>query len=185
MASRSAASTPQDAGRPEPGAVLHLGPVPIDPVTWIYTTVTLMALLVVFEGWGEIDGVGGIVAVVVGPTIALAAAHVFAHTLGHSIAHAHGPDRSAIRELTLGFVQYLVVAAAALLVLFVASVLLRQPPLESVRSMLLGGLLSLGVWGGVAGWQAGQRGGKLVLCVVAGLIIGLIVFAFQVVLKPH
>jgi hypothetical protein len=157
----------------------------IDPVIWIYTTVTLMSILVVYDGWGELKGPGGIVIVVVGPTIALAAAHVFADVIGHTIHHGSGPGRHMIRDLGLDFLQYLLVAVPALLVLFIVSVLLHQSPSESIRSMLLFGALSLGVWGGVAGWRGGARGWRLALAITAGLVVGLIVFGFQLVLKPH
>ena len=53
---------PNGSHPPAPvGQRFRIGPIPLDPSIWIYTTVSLMALLVVYDGWSELEGVGGIV----------------------------------------------------------------------------------------------------------------------------
>jgi len=169
----------------EPVPPLAWGALTFDPAIWIYTTVTLMSLLVVFDGWGELAGPAGIVIVVVGPTIALAIAHVFADAIGHTIHGSSRPGRHLAADLALDALQYLLVAVPPLIALALASAVFHQSPLESIRSMLVLGTLSLGFWGGAAGWRGGYRGWALALTVVGGLVVGLVVFAFQLVLKPH
>ncbi len=49
---------------------------------------------------------------------------------------------------------------------------------------LVMGAVSLGFWGGVAGHRSGMTGWRLVLAVAAGLVIGALVLALDVVLQP-
>ena len=152
---------------------------------WIYMTVTLMSVLVVYEGWSEINGPWGIVTVVVGPTIAVGLAHSFADLMHHHISHSRGLSPKEWQARGTEFLQFLLVAVPPLIVLAITATALQQRPVDSVRSMLLFGFISLGFWGGLAGWQTGLRGWRLVAAVVAGLLLGGLVFLFQLALKPH
>ena len=164
---------------------VHLGPLVFDVSTWVYTTVTLMATLVVYDGWQELKGPGGVAMVVVGPTIALGAAHTFAEVLEQGVTHEGWTPRRDAAAWIGDFLQFLLVAVPPLLTLVVTSLVLNQTPTESVRSMLILGTASLGFWGGLAAWRARMRGIALVLAVLAGWGLGLLVFAFQIALKPH
>ncbi len=144
-----------------------------------------MSLRVVCDGWSELAGFRGIVIVVVGPTIALGVAHVFAHVLEHRILHGRSLRREELTELLWDFSQFLLVAVPPLLLLAAVSLALDQNPSESIRSMLMLGVASLGFWGGIAGWRGGYRGLPLIASVLMGLVVGLLVFAFQLALKPH
>jgi len=53
-------------------------PIRIDRV--IYTTITLTAVLIVYDGWESLS-LGGVVAVIVGPVLAIFLSHVFAAEL--------------------------------------------------------------------------------------------------------
>ncbi len=163
----------------------RVGPVEIRIATWVYVTVSLMSILVVYDGWQELKGVAGIVIVVVGPTIALGVAHVFADIVQHQVHHGRGQRREELVELFWEFIQYVLVAVPALIALLVASRVFNQSYSDSIRSMLYLGTASLGFWGGLAGWRSGYRGWRLLLAIAAGLCVGLLVFAFQLVLKPH
>lgn len=164
---------------------VHLGPLEFDAGVWVYGTVTLMSVLVVYEGWGDLKRPLGVLIVVVGPTIALAMAHVFADVLKHAVERGDTPVPGERRRILAHGLQYLLVGVPPLVVLAVTSLLLRQSAAESIRFMLLFGVLSLGFWGGLAGWRVGYRGWRLVASAVAGLLVGLTVMAFQIVLKPH
>ena len=50
--------------------------------------------------------------------------------------------------------------------------------------IVLTGVLSLGVWGGVAGRRAGMTGWALVLSIAYGLLLGGIILALQALLQP-
>lgn len=51
--------------------------------------------------------------------------------------------------------------------------------------MLILGRLSLGFWGGLAGWRSGLREWRLGAAAAAGLVIGAFVYALQLLLEPH
>lgn len=163
---------------------ITFGPLTIDVATWVYGTVTLMSVLAVYE-WAADMRYLGVVAVVIGPTIALALAHLFADVLKFEVDHARRPNGPERRHLALHSAQFLLVAVPPLLVLAVASVLPNRSVSGSVQSMIYLGVLSLGFWGFVAGRRSGTRGVRLIIPTLAGFLIGLVVIAFQLVLKPH
>ena len=176
--------------RPEISVVSEVGPLSVGPFrinvrTWVYTTVTLMSLLVVYDGWQDLKGPGGIALVVIGPTIALATDHTFADFLDLTVVEGGITARRQWRTLAWDFAQFTLVAVPPLVVLALASLVLQQSPSDTLRSMLVLGVVSLGFWGGVAGWRVGLRSWRLILAIVAGLGAGLIVLAFQLALKPH
>ncbi len=50
--------------------------------------------------------------------------------------------------------------------------------------IVLTGVLSLGIWGGVAGRRAGLSGWALVLSILSGLFLGGIILVLQALLQP-
>lgn len=163
----------------------RIGPIEFDVSTWVYATVTLMSLLVVYDGWGDLKGVIGIVIVVVGPTLALAMAHTFAEVLEHGVITGRQLHAGEKSSLLLDFLTYLLVSVPPLIVLAVMSLVFNASLTRSIQVMLYLGVASLGFWGALAGHRAGRTGWRLVLSGVAGLAIGLIVLAVQIALKPH
>jgi hypothetical protein len=53
-----------------------------------------------------------------------------------------------------------------------------------IQVIVLTGVLSLGIWGGVAGRRAGLSGWALVLSIVSGLFLGGIILVLQALLQP-
>jgi hypothetical protein len=53
-----------------------------------------------------------------------------------------------------------------------------------IQVIVLTGVLSLGVWGGVAGRRAGLSGWALALSIVSGLFLGGIILVLQALLQP-
>jgi hypothetical protein len=53
-----------------------------------------------------------------------------------------------------------------------------------IEVIVLTGVLSLGVWGGVAGRRAGLTGWALVFSIAYGLLLGGIILVFQALLQP-
>lgn len=162
-----------------------LGPLRINVATWVYTTVTLMSVLTVYDGWADLIKPAGIALLVVGPTVALALAHTFAEGLDYTVEHGRGISWDRAKFLIGEFLQFVMVAVPPLVVLAVTAWVLQKPPRECLRSMLVLGVLSLGFWGALAGWRSGMRDWRLLVSTVLGLGLGLVVFAFQLVLKPH
>ena len=54
----------------------------------------------------------------------------------------------------------------------------------AIRWIVAVGVVSLGVWGGVAGRRAGLEGWRLASAVMAGLLIGAVILLLQVALQP-
>jgi hypothetical protein len=53
-----------------------------------------------------------------------------------------------------------------------------------IQVIVFTGVLSLGVWGGVAGRRAGLSGWALVLSIASGLLLGGIILVLQALLQP-
>jgi len=141
-----------------------VGPVRIPVGLYVYGTVTLLSVLVVFEGWQDLRGPIAVVLVTVGPAVALMLAHLFGEVVDSTV--------------------FLLMCVPLLAVLVVGQVL-RLELATTVRLMLWLGVLSLGFWGWLAGRHAGLRGWRLLGSALAGLVIGLVVISLQLVLKPH
>jgi hypothetical protein len=148
----------------------------------VYGTITMMCVLIVYEGWSKVDLVE-VIGVMAGPIIAMFLAHVFASliakqasvdsTLG--VAECLGTTRSESRFLLLA-----VPPAVLTTVLNVAGVSLAT----CIQIVLWLGVASLGFWGGLAGHRAGLTGWHLAIAVLAGVTVGLLVLAIQVLLEP-
>ncbi len=144
-----------------------------------------MSILVVYDGWQDLKGPVGIALVVVGPTVALGTAHAFAKILEAQVQTGQATGVGDLRKALGEFGQFVLVAVPPLIVLLVTSVLLRQSPTESIRSMVLLGVASLAFWGVMAGSRVGLRGWRLWAAGAMGLLIGLMVLLLQLLLKPH
>jgi hypothetical protein len=168
----------------ESTAVVAVGPVRIPVGLWVYGTVTLLSVLVVFEGWQDLRGPFAVVLVTVGPAIALMLAHLFGEALDEHIRLHRPLRRHEWREAVVDSAVFLLMVVPLLAVLLVGQVL-RLDLGVTVRLMLWLGVLSLGFWGWLAGRHAGLRGWRLVGSAVAGLVIGLVVISLQLILKPH
>jgi hypothetical protein len=148
----------------------------------IYTTITLMAVLIVYDGWEQLR-FGGVVAVMLGPILAIFLSHVFGAALGTRVALGRPLTRREHRAVFVEECRFLLVAVpplAILVVLAIAGVSYTR----IIQVIVLTGVLSLGVWGGVGGRRAGVTGWALVLPVAYGLLLGGIILALQAMLQP-
>ena len=55
---------------------------------------------------------------------------------------------------------------------------------RSINVIVLTGVLSLGVWGAIAGRRAGLTGWSLMGATLLGLAVGCVILALQAVLQP-
>src|SRR6476660_941090 len=158
----------------EGSAIVVLGPLRIPVGLWVYGTVTLLSVLVVFEGWKDLRGPGAVALVTLGPGLALALAHFFGEALDEHVRLHRPLRRREWRRAVVDSSVFLLMCVPLLAVLAVGS-LLRLELETTLRLMLWLGVLSLGFWGWLAGHHAGLRGWRLVGSGVAGLFVGLVV----------
>jgi hypothetical protein len=148
----------------------------------IYTTIMLMAVLIVYDGWEQLR-FGGVVAVMLGPILAIFLSHVFGAALGTRVALGRPLTRRERRAVFVEECRFLLVAVPPLAILVVLA-LAGVSYTRIIQVIVLTGVLSLGVWGGVGGRRAGVTGWALVLPIAYGLLLGGIILALQAFLQP-
>ena len=148
----------------------------------VNTTIMLMSVLVLYDGWESLKLIG-VLAVIVGPVLAMVLAHVFAASIARQVGLERTPtgrERARIVRNESRFLLVAVPPVAIVLALDLVGLSLG----DCIQAVLWVGLISLGFWGGVAGRSTGLTGWHLALSVVAGLLVGGIVLGLQVLLKP-
>ena len=148
----------------------------------IYTTITVMSVLIVYDGWQNLK-LGAAVGVILGPVLAMFVSHVFSASLARQAELNRRPGRSEQMRIIWTESRFLLLAAPALallIILTVAGISLGS----SIQAVIFLEGASLGFWGFVAGRRAGLTGWPLARTVVLGLIVGLVVLALQVFLQP-
>jgi hypothetical protein len=89
-------------------------------------------------------------------------------------------ERRAVFVEECRFLLITVPPLAILVVLTIAGVSYTR----TILVIVLTGVLSLGVWGGVAGRRAGLTGWALVFSIAYGLLLGGIILVLQAMLQP-
>ena len=148
----------------------------------IYTTITLMSVLIIYDGWEQLR-FRSVVVVMLGPILAIFLSHVFGAALGTRVALGRPLTRRERRAVFVEECRFLLVAVpplAILVVLTIADVSYTR----IIQVIVLTGVLSLGVWGGVAGRRAGVTGWALALPIAYGLLLGGIILVLQALLQP-
>jgi hypothetical protein len=148
----------------------------------IYTTITLLCVLIIYDGWEQLR-FWNVVAVIVGPSLAIFLSHVFGAALGTRVALGRPLTRRERRAVFVEECRFLLIAVpplAILVVLTIAGVSYSR----IIQVIVLTGVLSLGVWGGVAGRRAGLTGWALALSIAYGLLLGAIILVLQALLQP-
>lgn len=148
----------------------------------VYGTITLMSILIVYDGWAQLR-FRDVVVVIVGPVLAMFLAHLFAATLAKQVELGRavtGAERATIVRSESRFLLLAVPPVVVVGILTLAGLSVSA----SIRCLVVLGAVSLGCWGGVAGRRAGMTGGRLVLAVAAGLVIGALVLGLDAFLQP-
>ncbi len=149
-----------------------------------YATIVLMSVLVVYDGWEQLATFIGVAVVILGPILALAAAHFFSEVL-QAYAQLRRPLTGA--ELwwrVVDQIQDLFAAVPALVVLALGWI----SPLDArstIALLMWTGVVTLIGLAALAGRRAGLRGWAWVLAALSGGLVGLIVISLQIILKPH
>ncbi len=160
--------------------VSSLPPRAIDRV--IYGTITLMSVLIIYDGWQALRLLD-VIGVIVGPVLAMFLGHVFSTSLARQIELGRtltGRERVRIVRGEARFLLLCVPPATAIVVLDLLGVTLN----EAIRIVLWMGVASLSLWCGLAGRRAGFTGWRLARAMLAGVLVGLAVLGLQVFLRP-
>jgi hypothetical protein len=148
----------------------------------VYGTITLMSVLIVYDGWQQLR-FRDVVGVIVGPVLAMFLSHLFAATLAKQVELGRAVTGTERARIARSESPFLLLAVPP--VVFVGILTLLGSSLSaSIRWLVVLGAASLGYWGWVAGRRSGMSGWRLVLAVAAGLIIGALVLALDVFLQP-
>jgi hypothetical protein len=148
----------------------------------IYTTITLLSVLIIYDGWEQLQ-FWDVVAVILGPIVAIFLSHVFGAALGTRVALGRALSRHERRAVFVEECRFLLIPVlplAILVVLAIAGVSYAR----IIQVIVLAGVLSLGFWGGVAGRRAGLTGWALALSIAYGLLLGGIILVLQAMLQP-
>ncbi|MFZ1116872.1 MAG: hypothetical protein WAN44_13725 [Propionibacteriaceae bacterium] len=148
----------------------------------IYTTITLLTVLIIYDGWEELR-FWDVVTVIVGPILAIFMGHVFGAALGTRVALGRPLTRHERRAVFVEECRFLLVAVPPLAILVVLTIV-GISYTRIIQVIVFTGVLSLGVWGGVAGRRAGLSGWALMLSIASGLLLGGIILALQALLQP-
>jgi hypothetical protein len=148
----------------------------------VTATITLVCVLIVYDGWAALDLLD-VVLIVIAPVIAIFTAHIFSSSLVQQVELGRRPTmqewlvtaRFETRFLLLGIPPLVL-----LVVLRVANVALT----DAIQVVIWLEALSLSFWAGVAAWYAGLRGRWLALSVLGGIIVSTIVLSLQLFLQP-
>jgi hypothetical protein len=150
----------------------------------VYATVVLMSVLVVYDGWADLTTYAGVAAVIIGPILALAVAHLFSEVFELHFARQRPLTREEWREVALDQLHLLLAAVPPLVILGIGWL----SPLDERRTiavLLWTGVLTLMGLSLLAARRAGFHGWRLAAACLSGGLVGLIVISLQIVLKPH
>jgi hypothetical protein len=148
----------------------------------IYTTITVMSVLIAYDGWRNLR-FWTAAGVILGPVLAIFVSHVFSASLARQAELHERPGRSEQIKIVRTELRFLLLAAPALTLLTILTVAgVRM--VSSIQVIIFLEGASLGFWGFVAGRRAGLSGWPLARTVAGGLIVGLLVLALQLFLEP-
>src|SRR4051794_36397721 len=148
----------------------------------VYTTITLISVLIIYDGWNRLS-FWGVLFVILGPMLAIFLSHVFGAELGTRVALGRP---LTWRERRVAFVEecrFLIILVPPVFLLIVLSIA-GVSYSHIVEVIILVGVASLGLWGAVAGRRAGLTGWGLVGSTGFGLLLGGFVLVLQAVLQP-
>lgn len=148
----------------------------------IYTTITLMSVLIIYDGWNRLS-FWGVLAVILGPMLAIFLSHLFGAELGTRVAKGRRLTRRERRKAFVEECRFLIITVPPVLILIVLSVA-GLSYARIIQVIVLTGVASLGVWGGLAGHKAGLTGWGLVASTAYGLLLGGVILALQALLQP-
>jgi hypothetical protein len=170
-------STPPE---PERGLRRLHRPVLVDRI--VYATITMMSVLIVYDGWQHLRLVD-VVGVIVGPVLAMLLAHIFSAVVAQHVEVGRiltPGEWFGIIKIQAPFFLLCVPPLAIVSVLYACGASLTI----GIRVTVWFGTASLGYWGFVAGRRAGFVGWRMAAVIAAGLLVGVVILLVQVILQP-
>lgn len=160
---------------------LRVGPIVIEVGRWVYGTVILMTVLMVYADEGQAT-FGESVGVVIAPMLATFLAHLFASILAAENSKPGGLNRAELAHLVRSDAQFLLLTVPPLLVLLIGALGAFGAP-TALMLILWGGVALLVVVGALAGRRVGLGTGGIAASAVASGAIGVLILVIQVFLK--
>lgn len=160
---------------------LRLGPVVVEIGRWVYGTVVLMTVLVVYADDGPVS-FGEAAGVVSAPMLATFLAHLFSSVLAAESGKPGGLNRHEIADLVRSDAQFLMLTLPPLVVLLLGALGAFTPP-TAVALILWGGVALLVLVGGFAGRRVGLGWRGIAASAAGSGTIGLLVLGAQLLLK--
>jgi hypothetical protein len=148
----------------------------------VYGTITIMCVLIIYDGWTNLKVID-VIAIVVGPILAMFISHVFAASVAEHLALGRNRTRQEWLR-TVRFESRFLLLAVPPVALLIALDAVGVSISHSIRVIIWIEGLSIGFWAGVSARRAGFGGRGVTLAVVAGFVVGAIVLLLQVVLQP-
>lgn len=162
-------------GQDETVRIWHLN---VDVERYIYGTVSLLAVLAVYEGWGTDQGTTGFIVVSIGTTFALFLAHLYgAATNEYFQMRRHLTFREWTR-LVAREAQYFLVLIPLTITFFVVRIT-GGTVSEALRATSFVGIGLVAALVTYAAWIVGVRGWRVVMAAVGGLILGAVILAIE------
>ena len=147
----------------------------------VYTTITLLSVLIIYDGWNHVT-FWGVLAVIAGPMLAIFLSHLFGAELGTRVALGRPLTWHERRVAFVEECRFLILLLPPVVILIVLRIA-GASYTRIIQVIILTGVASLGVWGGVAGRRAGLTGWGLVLSVGYGLLLGGVILVLQAMLQ--
>lgn len=150
----------------------------VDVERYIYGTVSLLAVLAVYEGWGTDPGTVGFLVVSVGTTTALFLAHLYGVATNEYLQMKRHLTLGEWGSLLTREAQYYLVLVPLGITFFVAR-FAGATVSSALRTTTLVGISLVAALVAYAAWSAGVRGWRLVAAAVGGLILGAVILAIE------
>jgi hypothetical protein len=134
------------------GSVAH--PILVDRI--VYATITIMSVLIIYDGWQHLKSLD-VIGVIVGPVIAMFLAHLFSASLAKQVEAARAltwDDRATIVRSESRFLLLCAPPVGIVCIVFAFDTLLN----DAIVVTLWLETLSLGYWGYLAARHAGVVG---------------------------
>ncbi len=148
----------------------------------IYTTITMLSVLIIYDGWAHLR-FWDVLAVIVGPILADLPEPCFPNRARGAGGCSQSLDVRERRNVLLEECKLLLLIAPPVVILAVLAAFGVSYP-TIIQVIVLVGVLSLGFWGAVGGRRAGLTGWSLVGSCVYGLCLGGVILVMQALLQP-